>query len=572
MLEQVNFAQEKLSKELYKASHNQLIKKLIVLQQQARSEGVGLVVLFEGWDGAGKGSRISDIMYNLDARATSVHVTKDINEDELEFFRELNQGVGGFFPPMQEFWNALGPRGNISFFVRGWYTSAIQRLIFTLFGKSAGKEDLIAQGEKEELEGLAQYLLPPITEFEQQLADDGYAVVKFFVHISQKEQKDRLSALFKDPLTQWRVSKAKLDRTKVYQQAYWLYDDLLTQSDKPNARWILVNGEDRRRANLTICAELVRALESALSKTKDGAADETTPDKTLMAPASSPTDSAESGGVHKDALSSRGKSSVLSRQISLASSRFPLAPEVVSLDTVDSNLALDAEEYRAQLKLEQERLNRLELEMFLKRIPLVVLFEGWDAAGKGGAIKRVAQALDARAYTVFPSAAPTLPEKLRPHLWRYWTRLPKAGHVGIYDRSWYGRVLVERVEGFAPAAQILRAYDELNSFELDLINWGALVLKFWVDISPEEQLKRFKEREDNPAKFWKITDEDWRNREKYSDYRKAVEDMFRLTSTAFAPWVILESNNKYYARIKALRSISDALEKRLHAANETSFK
>ena len=187
------------------------------------------------------------------------------------------------------------------------------------------------------------------------------------------------------------------------------------------------------------------------------------------------------------------------------------------------------------------------------------------AAGKGGAIKRVAQALDARAYTIFPSPAPTKPELAHPFLWRYWTRLPKAGHVGIYDRSWYGRVLVERVEGFATDAQWARAYDEINEFEQELVRWGAVLLKFWVDVSQEEQLARFRARQEDPAKQWKITDEDWRNRDKYPQYKSAVEDMFRLTSTPFAPWIVLESDDKRFARVKALETINDALEARLHA-------
>ena len=191
-------------------------------------------------------------------------------------------------------------------------------------------------------------------------------------------------------------------------------------------------------------------------------------------------------------------------------SRFRIVDRVPSLDEVDHGLVLDYEEYKDRLKKQQKRLNKLEMEMY-QRVPLVLMFEGWDAAGKGGAIKRVAQALDARAYTIFPSPAPTKPELAHPHLWRYWTRLPKAGHVGIYDRSWYGRVLVERVEGFATDAQWARAYDEINEFEQELVRWGAVLLKFWVDVSQEEQLARFRARQEDPAKQWKITDEDWRS-------------------------------------------------------------
>ena len=199
-----------------------------------------------------------------------------------------------------------------------------------------------------------------------------------------------------------------------------------------------------------------------------------------------------------------------------------------------------------------------------------MVYEGWDAAGKGGNIKRVAQALDARVYSIFTSAAPTAEELKHPYLWRYWIRLPKAGHVGIYDRSWYGRVLVERVEGFASDYDWARAYDEINAFEHDLHNWGAIILKFWVHVSQEEQLERFKARMEDPSKAWKITEEDWRNRDKYSQYFEAVEDMFRLTSTKYAPWILLEGDDKLYARVKALKVINDTLEAELY--KDTDFR
>ena len=529
MLEKIDFTGKKLTKEEYKKIYDSLIKKLVLLQQLARNEEVGIVALFEGWNGAGKGSRISDIVYHLDARATKVHVTKDIDEGELNYFRELGQGVHGFFPAMQEFWSALGPRGYITFFDRGWYTSVFQRMLFDLFGKDLGMTKEITPEHRVEIRELGRNPMQSMAEFESQLVNDGYVVVKFFVHISEEEQQDRLGKLYKNPATKWRVSDEKLAHSSNYKRAYWLYDELLERSNASDAPWVLVNGEDKRKANLTICAELVNALESALRKKREN--------RYLAA-----TDSSE---------------------LSPQSSRFAQTTLTPSLDSVDRSLALEREVYRAQLKAEQEKLHHLELEMFLKRIPLLVMFEGWDAAGKGGAIKRVAQALDARAYTVFPSPAPTPLEKLHPHLWRYWTRLPKAGHVGIYDRSWYGRVLVERVEGFATPSEVNRAYDEINGFELDLVNWGAMLIKFWVEISPEEQLKRFMERETDPIKIWKITEDDWRNREKNPLYKAAVDDMFRLTSTTFAPWVILESEDKLYARVKALKIINETLEKRL---------
>ena len=249
---------------------------------------------------------------------------------------------------------------------------------------------------------------------------------------------------------------------------------------------------------------------------------------------------------------------------------FPKKP--IDMNALSDKLREGAYPYKNRYpnKLYEKELYDLQVELlklqdWVKRTnsKIIVLFEGRDAAGKGGNIKRVAQALDARAYTIFPSPAPTKPELAHPFLWRYWTRLPKAGHVGMYDRSWYGRVLVERVEGFATPAEWSRAYDEINEFEHDLVDWGAILLKFWVDVSPEEQLRRFQDREDDPAKQWKITEEDWRNREKWDAYEEAVDEMLIRTSTTYAPWIIVEGNNKYYARIKVLETVVKAIEERL---------
>ncbi len=245
------------------------------------------------------------------------------------------------------------------------------------------------------------------------------------------------------------------------------------------------------------------------------------------------------------------------------SSRFEIVRDYPTVEAMNHSLSIDPDDYKKKLKRLQRRLFRLENLMFQARIPLIVMYEGWDAAGKGGNIKRVAQALDARAYTIIPSPAPTKPELAHPHLWRYWTRLPKAGHVGMFDRSWYGRVLVERVEEITPPERWAQGYDEINEFEHDLVDWGAILLKFWVDVSDEEQLARFQARQEDPAKQWKITPDDWRNREKYPQYKSAIDDMFRLTSTTYAPWTVLESDDKKHARIKALKIIVEALEERL---------
>ena len=570
MLETVDFSLEDLPKDAYKRRHDQLTDRLVVLQQEARNKGVGLVVLFEGWNGAGKGSRISDLMYHLDARATSVHVTENLDVEAARSFAGTDQGVTGFFPVMQEFWKALGPRGDITFYDRGWYTAAMQQVLYNLFGtlslpKGLSRDSVLATLGERRLQA-AQAYVDSIADFERQLSDDGYVVVKFFVHMTKKGQKKRLMRLHDDPATRWRVSEEKLARIGNYEEAYALYDRLLEDSDFEFAPWTLLNGEDKRRTNVAVAETLVQALESALAALP--AEDDGVASSVCTAPSTQPSAPAVAcaGSDVAPAATPTASSAAASRPAAQAprTSRFPGVPDRPRLDEVDHSLALDEQTYRKRLKRLQKRLNALENEMYQKRVPLMVMYEGWDAAGKGGNIKRVAQALDARAYTIFPSPAPTRPELLHPHLWRYWTRLPKAGHVGIYDRSWYGRVLVERVEGFATPEQWARAYDEINEFERDLVEWGAILLKFWVDVSSEEQLRRFQERQNDPAKQWKITEEDWRNRDKYSQYKEAVEDMFRLTSTTFAPWTVLESDDKRHARVKALEIIVEALEARLH--------
>ena len=232
----------------------------------------------------------------------------------------------------------------------------------------------------------------------------------------------------------------------------------------------------------------------------------------------------------------------------------------ISLD----DKVLSEDEYNSKLEELQKKLSELHYELYRKKIPVVIAYEGWDAAGKGGNIKRIAAALDPRGYEVHPIASPEPHEKARHFLWRFWTRLPKDGHIAIFDRTWYGRVMVERIEGFCSENEWKRAYNEINEFEKELVDWGAVVIKFWVQIDKDTQLARFTERQNTPEKNWKITDEDWRNREKWDQYESAVDEMIKKTSTAFAPWYVLESNDKKYARIKALEIVIENIERKLN--------
>ena len=492
-----------------------------------------------------------------------MYVTEDFEGEEAENVLNEEFGATGYFPVMQQFWKALGQRGSMTFYDRGWYSVAAQHVINML-----PKKGKLSKKERAAVEAHTARMLPSIEDFETQLRNDGYLVIKFFLHISEQTQRERLVGLYSDPATKWRVTQSDLEQLEHYRQSYRVYDEMLKRSNFKAAPWILLDASDHRRVNLSVAQTLVTALERELSRPKNSAALE------AEAKAKENSAAAVAGSVAGDErertdeenqllrLQAEHEAAAMSAHAPTMT-RFIPSAHIPSLDEVDHSLALTHDEYKLQLKAEQERLRRIELEMYIRRVPMMIMYEGWDAAGKGGSIKRVAQALDARSYTIFPSPAPTKPELLHPHLWRYWTRLPKAGHVGIYDRSWYGRVLVERVEGFASTDQWSRAYEEINEFERDMVDWGAILLKFWVDISPETQLQRFEARENNPAKSWKITAEDWRNRDKYPQYRAAVDDMFRLTSTHNAPWIILESDDKYYARVKALRIINEAIEKRL---------
>jgi len=233
------------------------------------------------------------------------------------------------------------------------------------------------------------------------------------------------------------------------------------------------------------------------------------------------------------------------------------------LEKLDLKVKLVRTEYTADLELLQNQLHLLGYQVYTQKRPVILVFEGWDAAGKGGAIRRVTGRLDPRGYVVWPIAAPHGDDKVRHYLYRFWRRLPEEGQIAIFDRSWYGRVLVERVEGFCSEAAWQRAYSEINQFERELTDFGTIVCKFWLQIDQKEQLRRFKERAATNYKQWKITDEDWRNRGKWEDYEQAVEDMLLKTSTHTAPWTVVEANDKLYARIKVLRTVVDKLEREL---------
>ncbi len=407
-------------------------------------------------------------------------------------------------PFMWRFWRALPPRGKIGVLFNNWYTQPI-------------RERVARASKKSELD----QRLDEIRRFEEMLAREGVLLVKFWFHLSRDGQKTRLKALEKDPRTRWRVTERDWYYYRQYERYREVAGHVLRTTSTGDAPWLIVDGSDANYRALFVGRTLLAAMRRRL-----------------------------------DAVSQHWVPRL---------SAAPLPPCIDRLNIIDSLVRQDMKrrEYEALLETLQGRLALLSRSAGFRRRNLVLVFEGMDAAGKGGAIRRIIGALDARQYRIVPIAAPTEEERAQPYMWRFWRHLPPRGKVVIFDRSWYGRVLVERVEGFCSEADWMRAYAEINDFEDQLIDAGAVVAKFWLAISKGEQLLRFQAREAEPHKRFKISSEDWRNREKWDDYQRAVCDMVDRTSTERAPWTLVEADDKHFARIKVLRTVCERLESAL---------
>ena len=357
-----------------------------------------------------------------------------------------------------------------------------------------------------------------IRTFDRQLKDNGYLVVKLFLQIPEEEQKERLDKLMDTKDTKWRVAKKDIRQMEKRKQYEDVFDRILEATNTGYVPWNIVDAVDKKQALLQVLHILTNQINQAVENSK-------------VLPEI----------LHKD---------------------YPLL-KMPKLSEVPLNQEMTKEEYQIQLKTLQKKLKKLHNKIYRKKVPVIIAYEGWDAAGKGGNIKRLTSALDPRGFEVHPIASPEPHEKARHYLWRFYHRLPKDGHIAIFDRTWYGRVMVERLEGFCSENDWKRAYNEMNEFEKELSDWGAVVIKFWVHIDKDTQLARFTDRQNNPEKQWKITEEDWRNREKWDVYEEAIDEMIAKTSTENAPWYIIQSNNKYYARIQAIQIVIDEIEKKL---------
>ncbi|AGA31803.1 UDP-galactose-lipid carrier transferase [Thioalkalivibrio nitratireducens DSM 14787] len=407
-------------------------------------------------------------------------------------------------PAFWRFWRALPPKGRIGVLFGSWYSHPIAERV----------------ADRVDDDGL-DVMLKRINTFEKMLVDGGALLIKLWFHLGKEMQVERIRKLRKNPKTRWRVGERDLAALKSYDRFRAVAEQTLRLTSTGEAPWMIIEGFDERHRNVTTASHILEVVRRRM---------ELDP-KTL-----------------------RGTTTAW---------KTPREDEKTILDFLDLDLSLDKKSYRKQLADYQGRLNVLARKARERKVSTIVVLEGWDAAGKGGIIRRITRAIDARSYRVIPVAAPTDEERAHHYLWRFWRHIPRAGRFTIYDRSWYGRVLVERVEGYAADDEWIRAYREINEFEEELTDHGIVLLKFWVHIDKDEQLLRFRAREETSFKQHKITEEDYRNREKWDDYAHAVNDMVERTSTEFAPWNLIEGNDKRWARVCALQVLCERLEQAL---------
>jgi polyphosphate kinase 2 (PPK2 family) len=515
------FSTAELGQKIPKSEYNQreplLRQALLEVQTDLRAcSRFPVIVLFAGVDGGGKGDTVNLLNEWMDPRWLRTRAYDEPSDEERER------------PEYWRFWRDLPPKGQIGLFLSSWYSQPILRRVY-----------------ETDDEAVFDDRLDRILAFEKALADDGALILKFWMHLSHNAQKRRLKKLEKDPLTSWRVTQRDWDHWQIYEKFEAAAERTIMRTSTGYANWNIIEGVDPYFRSLTVGSiihrEITRHLEGARQK-----------DRLL--------EEAVTGTVSRGGEDMAGEVPPEAEPVAEPSTAIMPLKVATVLSSLDMSLQLSKSDYKRQLKECQARLNLLHRKALKKKISTILLFEGPDAAGKGGAIRRVTRALDARHYQVIPVAAPTDEERAHHYLWRFWRQLTRAGRITIFDRSWYGRVLVERVEGFATEDEWKRAFAEINEFEEQLTDHGILLLKFWEHITKDEQLARFRAREETPHKRWKLTEEDWRNREKWEDYELAVNDVVEHTSTHTAPWVLVEGNDKRFARIKVINTFCDRLE------------
>ncbi|MGA7617218.1 MAG: polyphosphate:AMP phosphotransferase [Thermoanaerobaculia bacterium] len=484
---------QKVARDDFEQQLTEIRPRLLDAQRRLRETGRSVIIVVSGVEGAGKSEVVNRLHEWLDARGIQTTAFWQDSEEERER------------PRYWRFWRRLPPRGSIGIMFGSWYTAPIIDRVMGDMPQDTFDEEMYR-----------------IAFFEHELSEDGTLILKFWFHITKKEQKKRLEAREKKDGKKWGLNPEVKKFSRSYEKFLEVSERAIRMTDTADAPWHVIEASNARYRDLTVAQTVLQKLEELCAPR-------------AVAPPAAPAEPA----------------------VAYA------APLSTILDSVDMTASISPEEYDGTIEEQQAKLSRHAWKAWNGKRSTVLLFEGWDAGGKGGAIRRAIAAIDARLYQVISVAAPTDEERARHYLWRFWRHLPRAGHVTIYDRSWYGRVLVERVEGFAKPEEWSRAYREINDFEQQLVESGIILAKFWMNITKEEQLRRFQEREVVPWKQHKITEEDWRNREKWDAYEVAVNEMIERTSTAAAPWTIVPANDKHYARVKVLETVNKAMKRGL---------
>jgi len=528
---------KKISREDFDRLASPLRNELLRLQDELKSEDFPVILMFAGVAGAGKAEALNLINEWMDPRWLVTRAYGPPSDEESQR------------PEYWRFWRDLPPKGRIGLFVGSWYHRPLQDFVYKRIGKNefnAALEDIAA--------------------FERTLADDGALIIKFWMHLDGATQKKRMKAMEKDQVHSWKISNQDWKHFKHNRRFEKANGIAIEKTNTCGARWIVVDGTDSRFRSLKILTSVRDAIVDHRKKRSVR--------RKIVSKAQLRANQSRAADLKRieqtaDKLEKESQSAAIRKRKASTLSKLPARTGKVLkkdspgslnvLDQLDMSASLSEEKYAQALRKRRAELGTLCRDLHFNGKSALILFEGPDAAGKGGAIRRLTGSMDARDYRVIPVAAPTEEERAYPHLWRFWRHLPGAGRIAIFDRSWYGRVLVERVEGFAQPDEWMRAYGEIKEFEKQLVARGLIVLKFWVHITKDEQCRRFKEREAISYKAWKLTPEDWRNRGKWDDYSVAVHEMVERTSTKHAPWTIVEGNDKKFARIKILETVCDRL-------------
>ncbi len=519
-----------LSKTIDNQEYGRLIDELRIrlgeLQREAWNLRIPIIIVFEGWHASGMSEIINKFVLALNPVGFDLYsIGKPSPEEEKK-------------PLIWRFWTKIPQKGRIAIFDRSWYRRALLEHFST--DESFRNMNMCLNG---------------INYMERQLSDDGYLIIKMFLHTSKDVQIKRFKEMEKRDIPLFLLEEEN-DFLEQYEKVLSLQERILEKTDSPGSPWTIIESNDRKFAIIKSMITVVEQIQNCIDQTKVKQA------QALQLSKIEDNIKTNEDDVTIIAASNTNSSNPEENEDEVCYTGITCLNASV-LQKVDLDKSMAKPEYKKKRKKFQKMLRDLQYDLFKNEIPVIILFEGWDASGKGGNIRRIAEKLNPRLYRVVPIGVPNEVEIAKHYLWRFYKELPKTGHLAIFDRSWYGRVLVERVESLCKEEEWKRAYREINEFEDILTGFGYIVIKFWLHIDRDEQLSRFKSREEISYKKWKITPEDWRNRDKWYQYEEAIDEMLQKTSTTYSPWTIIEANDKYYARVKVLETIVNAVQENL---------